>query len=208
MAGHQLAHRTASRLGLFRAEWFRKVDGGGQVLVSEANEEGKADLRICLPASANGALVFKLTGNSAFPFLTDGQDCDGYAAIQGPDGSWHAVAVELKRRVKLTALTKGRAQLAAGLVRLQIVLDFLGISPSRWSAILAGTEDLVTITTNPDPARYHRTVGPGAKNHLNPLRDQVVVTACGINAAFHWAPVLVVEDGEVATGVLALGDAS
>lgn len=196
----ELPEGKRDRWRLLRPERFAWIDSGGHWLVCESNQAGKAELKIVLPAGHIGGIGLRLAGESAFAILRDAVDSDGALAYRSADGKWHAAAVELKRTVNAGQLERPRRQLAAGLVRLQIVLDFLGIAPTTWTAILACAQVTEAGSGLTDPVRLHRPVGSSSRPQVGPVE----VAECGILAQFRLEPVLLETGPAGAIGGVAL----
>ena len=145
----------------------------GSVVDKGQKGTGASELTIVLPHDAVRGWTIDISGEQTIKILEASKNCDGAMVFESDDGTWHAVVVELAWGYKVK---KARQQLAAGIVRLTMILDFLGIVPQRWTAVFAYGTDL-------DPARRHRELTSSTnsrRDNRGPIRDEIV----GVTAEF------------------------
>lgn len=129
MHGERLVH--------LRSACVHLVDVGTAdrtIEVREENEEGHALVQIVIPAGLR-AVSLGLSGGG-WPFLASGESADGHLLVEDADG-WTAHVIECKKTVKPKTWDKARSQIAASMVRLQLLADFLGLPIARWHAWVA-----------------------------------------------------------------------
>lgn len=172
-----------SRFALLCPSRCRPITAGSGAfveLVEKANE-GAARVRVQLPPTATG-YVFDLSRATAVEILRDQQNCDGSVLVTDSTGCY-ACVVEIKRTLSMSTWEKAQKQLRSGAIRLQLVLSFLDVSPSRWIGAVVCGEDRTQPQRNPDPALLHRPVGKamapkslyGAKIHVQELGAMIEV---------------------------------
>lgn len=150
------------RLRFFKADHVAVVEAdaehGGVLRVVETAEDGRAEVRFSVSPGCLG-LGFVLSEGVKISFLADTKSADGHMLVQEKDGSWTAHVVECKATVRSKDWTKAQKQLVAGMLRLQIVADFLGVEIARWRGHVAFRNDLLSPRRTPDLAFLEAPLG-------------------------------------------------
>ncbi len=144
------------RVGLLSRERFSPVAvmPAPVAEIRERDNDGRARFELALPGDVIRGWTVDISGQRGFSILADGKNCDGALVFERPGGAWTAVVVELKHGY---GVGKAVEQLRAGLSRLCVVLDFLGVRPQRWEAVFAHGKAAQS-------GRLHRPVGGKARD--------------------------------------------
>lgn len=132
------------------------------IVVEERNEAGRARVRLRVRPGCRAVSV-DLGEKREIAFLDPQENADGSVLVQESDGTWTAHVLECKRTVRTRDWEKAQRQLRAGMVRLQVFADFLGIRVARWAAHVAFRHDHLSPDASPELALLEVSVGPDPK---------------------------------------------
>lgn len=149
------------RIQLLRSELrvLDTTDPSREMVIEERKQDGEATIRFLLAEGLAG-IAIPLSENVRMDIFRGGENADGHLLVSHPDGGWTAHVVECKKAIKhLETWQKTQRQLRAGMVRLQMVADFLGIPVAQWQGHVAFREERISLSTSPNMATLDLPIG-------------------------------------------------